>query len=34
MEIQANNDGLLQVERNIIHGPKPISDYDIHKENG
>jgi len=28
-KIQANDEGLLQVERNIIHGPRPIEDFDI-----
>lgn len=28
-KIQANEEGLLQVERNIIHGPRPIEDFDI-----
>lgn len=28
-KIQANEEGILQVERNIIHGPRPISDFDI-----
>lgn len=28
-KIQANEEGLLQIERNIIHGPRPIEDFDI-----
>ncbi len=28
-KIEANEEGILQVERNIIHGPKPIEDFDI-----
>lgn len=28
-KIQANEEGLLQVERNVIHGPSPIEKFDI-----
>jgi UDP-2,3-diacylglucosamine pyrophosphatase LpxH len=28
-KIQANDEGMLQVERNVIHGPSPIEKFDI-----
>ncbi|HET6786257.1 MAG TPA: hypothetical protein VFH18_09570 [Erysipelotrichaceae bacterium] len=28
-KIQANEEGMLQVERNVIHGPSPIEKFDI-----